>query len=428
MTNPSRRVVVTGVGVASAFGVGRSALVEGLSSGRNAILPLEDLSAALPPEVGGVLDLPRKEYRNHFDTRVLRLSTMTRQTILGCIACGDLLKDTGQPVAGDLYPNRGAYLGSFIMPPDYLKQFGAMKILARRPDGMERGYVLDDADLEAALKKASAFDFLRALPNMPSSHLSIQSGAQGPTCTYLGSDSSGIQAIQMAYGAIEAGLADTMVAGGAFCPYQEVHLAWQFVRGLYGRSGNVSPYGDDAAGTAPGEGAALLFLEEREHALARGATILAEVIGAAQRTAPAGGTEDLAMRVDVLRSALPETTPDWIGPSAVGHPELDQLEAAAYVAAFGEEALSKTGLVSITQQVGFSGPATAPLNLVSALLSASGEASPKRTSPTVSQDPDRGTLAAAMGRTGKVGAGSVVVGSSFSYDQVHAAVALRIEA
>jgi hypothetical protein len=151
-------------------------------------------------------------------------------------------------------------------------------------------------------------------------------------------------------------------------------------------------------------------------------------MGAAQRTAPAGGTEDLEMRVDVLRSALPETTPDWIGPSAVGHPALDQLEAAAYVAAFGKEALSKTGLVSITQQVGFSGPATAPLNLVSALLSASGEASPKRTSPPVSQDPDRGTLAAAMGRAGKVGAGSVVVGSSFSYDQVHAAVALRIEA
>ena len=299
MTSTSRRVVVTGIGVASAFGVGRSALAEGLESGRNVLLPLEGLSATLPPDVGGRLDLPRKEYRNHFDTRVLRLSTMTRQTILGCIACGDLLEDSGQPVDGGLYPERGAYLGSFIMPPDYLKQFGAMKILARRPDGQDGGFILDDVDLEAALKKASAFDFLRALPNMPSSHLSIQSGAQGPTCTYLGSDSSGIQAIQMAAGAIEAGLADSMVAGGAFCPYQEVHLAWQYVRGLYGTTGTVSPYADDASGTAPGEGAALLFLEEREHALSRGATIHAEVVGAAQRTAPEGSGEDLEKRVEV---------------------------------------------------------------------------------------------------------------------------------
>jgi len=428
MTSESRRVVVTGIGVASAFGVGRAALAEGLESGRNAILPLEGLSASLPPNVGGRLDLPRKEYRNHFDTRLLRLSTMTRQTVLGCLACGDLLAEAGQEVDGDLYPNRGAYLGSFIMPPDYLKQFGAMRILARRPDGEDRGYILDDADLFEALKKASAFDFLRALPNMPSSHLSIQSGAQGPTCTYLGSDSSGIQAIQMAYGAIQAGLADAMVTGGAFCPYQEVHLAWQHVRGLYGASGQVTPYADDAAGSAPGEAAALFFLEEREHALARGATVLAEVIGAGQRTAPEGGSEDLEMRTDVLRAALPEGTPDWIGPTAIGHAGLDQLEAEAYVAAFGAEGLANSGLVAVTQQGGFSGPATAPLNLVAALLSARGDAAPKRSSTSEANDPARAALLSAMRRSGKVGAGSVVLGSSFSYDRVHAAVALRIEA
>jgi 3-oxoacyl-(acyl-carrier-protein) synthase len=352
---------------------------------------------------------------------------MTRQTILGCIACGDLLVDAGQPANGELHPNRGAYLGSFIMPPDFLKQFGAMKILARRPDGQAEGYILDDADLEAALKKASAFDFLRALPNMPSSHLSIQSGAQGPTCTYLGSDSSGIQAIQMAYGAIQAGLADAMVTGGSFCPYQEVHLAWQHVRGLYGASGQVSPYADDASGSAPGEAAALLFLEEREHALARGATILAEVIGAAQRTAPEGGHEDLAMRVDVLTTALPEASPDWIGPTAIGHLELDQLEAQAYVDAFGVNGLAASGLVAVTQQVGFSGPATSPLNLVAALLAASGEAAPQRHAADASGDPARAALGLAMGRSGKVGAGSIVLGSSFSYDHIHAAVALRIE-
>ena len=124
---------------------------------------------------------------------------------------------------------------------------------------------------------------------------------------------------------------------------------------------------------------------------------------------------------------MPEGTPDWIGPSAVGHAALDQLEAQAYVQAFGAEGLGNSGLVSITQQVGFSGPATAPLNLVSALLAARGEANPKRQTPEVATDSDRETLGAAMGRSGKVGAGSLVLGSSFSLDRVHAAVALRIE-
>ena len=414
--------------MASAFGVGRVALAAGLESGSSEISQLQGLKASLSPDLGGQLDLPRKEYRNHFDTRLLRLSTMTRQTILGCLACGDLLADAGQELDAEQHPNRGAYLGSFIMPPDYLKQFGAMRILARRPDGEERGYVLDDAHLFEALKKASAFDFLRALPNMPSSHLSIQAGAQGPTCTYLGSDSSGIQAIQMAYGAIQAGLADAMVTGGAFCPYQEVHLAWQHVRGLFGATGQVIPYGDAASGSAPGEGAALLFLEEREHAIARGATILAEVIGAGQRTAPEGGGEDLAMRTEVLRAAVPEGAPDWIGPSAIGHAALDQLEADAYVAAFGTDGLDRAGLVSVTQQVGFSGPATAPLNLVAALLAARGDAAPVRGSAGETNDPARAALLGAMGRSGRVGSGSVVLGSSFSYDRVHSAVALRVEA
>ncbi|MEE2830123.1 MAG: beta-ketoacyl synthase N-terminal-like domain-containing protein [Myxococcota bacterium] len=427
MTSSSRRVVVTGLGVASAFGVGRPALVEGLASGRSAIGPMEGLRAELPPGLGGQLDLPTREFRNYFDTRVLRLSTMTRQTILGCIACGDLLQDAGLSVDDEVHPTRGAYLGSFIMPPAYIKQFNAMNILARRPDGQELGYVLDDADLEEALKKASAFDFLRALPNMPSSHLSIQAGAQGPTCTYLGSDSSGIQAITMAAGAISDGLADSMIAGGAFCPYQEVHLAWQFVRGLYSETGAVQPYAEGRTGTVPGEGAGLLYLEEREQALARGATILAEVIGSGQRLSPKGAGEDVSMRADTLRAALPSGQPDWIGAGATGHGQLDQLEAEGYIEAFGEDGLAESGLVTITDQVGFSGPACSPMNLISALLAARGEVVPHR---DTSLDADEGAcaaLASAIGRSGKVGGGSVVLGSSFSLDGVHAAIAMRVE-
>jgi nodulation protein E len=327
------------------------------------------------------------------------------------------------PVAGEVHPDRGAYLGSFIVPPDYAKQFGAMKLLSHRPDGEETGFVLDDAKLAVAMKKASAFDFLRALPNMPSSHLSIQTGYQGPACTYLGSDSSGLQAMAMAVGTIRSGQADAMVAGGAFFPFQEVHLSWQQQRGLWSEAGRSAPYSADRDGTLPGEGAALLFFEERESALARGATILAEVIGAGQRILTPGEDAEVDVRAETLEAALPEGTPDWIGPSGLGHRHLDKLEAHAYTQAFGAEGLEAAGLVTAVPQVGFTGPAAGPLNLVGALLAALGECEPAR--QTVQGDADTAPLAAALARNGRVGDGAIVLGSSFSYDGVHAALALR---
>jgi len=422
----TRRVVVTGIGVTSAFGVGREALLEGLAAGQPAFQPLEGLLGEIPPGRGALLDLPRKEFRDWFDTRVLRLSTMTRQTTLGCIACGALLRDADRPtVEGDEHADKGAYLGSFIVPPDFSKQFVAMQLLARRPSGQSRGVVLDDAGLAAAMKRASAFDFLRALPNMPSSHLSIQTGYQGPACTYLGSDSSGMQAMVMAVGAIQSGIANVMVAGGAFCPFQEVHLAWQQQRGLWTEAGEVLPYGKDRSGTLPGEGSALFCFEDRDTALARGATILGEVLGVGQRCLTPGAGEAVDVRAEVLRLALPEGSPDWIGPSALGHPELDGLEAQAYEQVFGDD-LDRSGLVTVTPLVGFSGPAAGPLNFAGALLAGSGAVRPARSNIDAGADPACSRLAGALGRHGATGDGAVVLGSSFSLDGVHAALALRV--
>ena len=417
MSGVGRRVVVTGLGVTSAFGVGREALAEGLSSGGSAFGPLDGRLGQVSPGSGAVLDLPRKEFRNWFDPRVLRLSTMTRQTTLGCIACGALLRDAGCPEDGTVHPDKGAYLGSFIVPPDLRKQFIATQLLAHRPDGEETGWVLDDAGLATAMKKASAFDFLRALPNMPSSHLSIQTGFQGPACTYLGSDSSGLQAVVMAVGAIRSGLADAMVAGGAFCPFQEVHLTWQGERGMWSTDGSVRAFAADATGTLPGEGAGLLYLEEYEAAKARGATILAEVTGAGQRIGVPGSGEDVGLRADTLRAAMPDGAPDLAAPTGMGHAQLDRLEDEAWAVAFGD-AVDSMAAVTAVPQVGFTGPATAPINVVAALLAACGDGAPPPLATASSG------LGAALGRPSPTGAGTTVLASSFSLDGVHAALAL----
>ena len=431
MSGPTPRVVVTGLGIAAPLGVGRKAFAEGLASGRCAIEKLDDRLSLVAPGAGALVDVPRKEFRNYFDTRLLRLSTMTRQTTLGCIACGTLLDDADCPPNGRSYPDRGAYLGSFIVPPDFAKQARSTSIMSHRPPNEARGYVIDDARLGEAMKLASAFDFLRALPNMPSAHLSIQAAYQGPACTYLGSDSSGLQAMVMAVGAIRSGIAVAMIAGGAFCPFQEVHLAWQQVRGLWADSGSdldpsarVLPYGLGRTGTLPGEAGALFLFEEREHAIERGATILAEITGSAQRFAAPGEGDDVEVRADALLAACSEEQVDWIAPSGLGHPELDLLEAQGYEQALGGR-LDRAGLVNVVPRLGFSGPAAAPIQLAAALLVARGET----TIPPidVDNDPSCAVLASAASRSGKTGAGSVILGSSFSLDGVHAALTLRVE-
>ncbi len=429
MASAPRRVVITGIGITSPFGVGTAALSEGLSMGRCALKTLEGRLAMVPPGAGGSLDLPRKEYKDWFDTRVLRLSTMTRQTQLGCIAAGDLLKGMGLWPDGTLHPDKGAFLGSFIVPPDFRKQVRAVRILSRRPDGEDRGFVQDDTRLGEAMKMASAFDFLRALPNMPSSHLSIQTGFQGPACTYLGSDASGLQALGMAVQVIRRGGVTAMIAGGAFEPFQEVHLAWQSQRGLWSNSDlppeeRVRPY-STRAGTLPAEGGAVFYLEERDAALARGATILAEVTGYGQRFVTPGLDPDGSVRSDALK-ATGVASPDWIAPTGLGRPDMDALEVKAFQDAYGDDLGGAAALLA-TPWIGFSGPATAPLQLAAGILAARGELTPQR---GVRGEPAPGceAMATALTRSGRTGAGATLVASCFSLDGVHAAVGVRVEA
>lgn len=399
------RVVVTGVGATSAWGTGRDALIAGLASAEPRFQPLTDGLERVSPGRGAPADLPRKDLGLWFDTRVLRLATMTRQTTLGCVACGALLRDAGlHEDAVSMHPDRGCYLGSFIVPPAFAKQAAAMRMLSHRPQGAARGFVLDDARLDAAMKKASAFDFLRALPNMPSAHLSIQTGYQGPACTYLGSDTSGLQAVVLAVGAIRSGLARVMLAGGAFCPFQEVHLLWQAQRGMWGEP---APF-RGGTGALPGEGAAMICLEERDHALARGATILAEVTGVAH--AIDGAVDG---RRTVLEAVAPDRV-DWAAPTATSVPELDAAEESAWRELVG----GAPATVECASRVGFLGPATAPLNLVAGLLAARGDVAPARS------DGD-GFLGAGLARSARTGDGATVVATGYSLDGVHAAVALR---
>jgi 3-oxoacyl-[acyl-carrier-protein] synthase II len=172
-------------------------------------------------------------------------------------------------------------------------------------------------------------------------------GLQGRVFTTSSACTSGSQGIGAAFEAIQGGKADVMLAGGAeeFCPT----MTMVFDR-LYATSNRnnepqtaVRPFDASRDGLVIGEGAGILILEEREHALARGATVLAEIVGYATNCDGSHISQPSeATQIDVMRLAL-ETA--GIGPEQIGFisghgtgtPTGDVVESRASAAVYGSK-------------------------------------------------------------------------------------------
>ncbi len=129
----------------------------------------------------------------------------------------------------------------------------------------------------------NATSYIRMMSHTSPVNLAVFFGLQGRVITTSSACTSGSQGIGAAFEAIQSNRADVMVCGGAeeFCPT----MTMVFDR-LYATSNRnndpdtaVRPFDQSRDGLVIGEGAGILILEEREHALARGATPLAEIVG-----------------------------------------------------------------------------------------------------------------------------------------------------
>ena len=300
------RVVITGLGIASPLGLGVDAHWSALLEGRSAVETFrEGPLASIPPAAGGRVPVPMAVARQFFDPRELRNATMHGSTLMAVVATGDCLQRSDLAAApGQRY---GCYVGTEIAYPDHRKQArGAITLVQRDADAAD-GWRFNDDRLADAMKPLSAFDFLRTLPNMAGSHVSIRGRFQGPVSTYLGSWASGLQAVVEARREIQAGVAEGMLAVGAWHPFGEMYLGFLRRRGYSAptAAAGTRPYDRARQGFLPAEGAAAFLLERLDVALERGATILAEVVGGATRFLPPGADPGAA-RAETLTAALPE--------------------------------------------------------------------------------------------------------------------------
>jgi 3-oxoacyl-[acyl-carrier-protein] synthase II len=220
------------------------------------------------------------------------------------------------------------------------------------------------AMLQGGPRKISPFFIPAAIVNLAAGQVSIRYGAKGPNEATATACTTSAHSIGDAYRIIQRDDADVMIAGGAEAAITPMGVGgFAAMRALSTRNDDPEhacrPFDKDRDGFVCGEGAGILILEELEHAKARGAEILAEIIGYGMSAdayhitsmAPEGEGCLRAMQ-NALRSAkLDPSEVDYINAHATSTPLGDALETAAIKTLFGERATSHKLLVSSTKSM-----------------------------------------------------------------------------
>ena len=199
--------------------------------------------------------------------------------------------------------------------------------------------------------KMSPFFFPMILPNMATANLSRFIGAQGYSSTAVTACAASNQAIGEAFNVIRSGMADVMFTGGAEAGISELGLGgFAVMKALTTQNAEPSkasrPFDSTRDGFIPAEGSGIIVMEELEHAIKRGARILAEVKGfgctsdASHLVQPKedGSAAARAIEIALEDSGIRKKDVDYINAHGTSTPLNDLVETKAIKRAFGEHA------------------------------------------------------------------------------------------
>lgn len=302
MAEPRRRVAITGIGVVSPIGVGVEDFWRGLRACRSAVTRVtrfdpSEFRSQVAGEVAGFVPEHWIEPR--------RAKRLDRCSQFSLAAARLALTDAGLDLAG-LDPDRiGAMMGTALG--------GVAKAEEQHAIYLRDGVRAVDPGLALTVFAGAA-----------SCNLAIELGLSGPNITNGMSCASGAIAIGEAFRAVRRGEAEVMLAGGAEAPLAPLCFgAFAIIRAMSTRNDDPAaasrPFDQDRDGFVMAEGAAVLVLEEWEHALARGARRYAEILGygltndAHHMTAP---RPDGAQAVRAMQQALAEAE---LAPATIGY-------------------------------------------------------------------------------------------------------------
>ena len=337
-----RRVVITGMGCANPVGVTVAEMWDALCAGKVGVDHIRVFDASTWPSHIGA------EVRElDFDAMYAKYPTLRearRNTLFAMAAAEEAVTDAGL-VEGTFDPERfGVYLGAGEGVPD-IESLG--RALADAWTGTE---IDKEAYLLREIEECNGRRELEQEPNMPGGHIAVQFNAQGPNCCCLTACAASNQALGEATEMIRHNDADVMVGGGAHSMLHPLGLTGFCLLTALGTDnenpkGSSRPFDARRNGFLLGEGAAMLILEEREHALARGARIHAEIIGygsSADAFRLTDSHEDGRGAIACMRAALddagigPEDI-DYINAHGTSTKVNDRVETLAVKKVFGEE-------------------------------------------------------------------------------------------
>ncbi len=260
-TNTKHGVAITGIGAITPIGHGAEGLWEGVRNGCSAVRTITRFDAsALPSQMAAEVEF---DPLTLLDQREIR--RLDRYSMFAVAAAKMALEDSGLTAAEAAACNAGAYIGSAL-------------------GGTAFGEEQHKIYIERGPRAVSPLLALSVFGGAGSSNVAMNLGLTGPGLAYGNSCAAGALAIGEAARLVADGRVDVMLAGGAEAPLAPLTFgAFALIRVLSTRNDDPQtasrPFDGERDGFVMGEGAAVLVLENLEHARARGARIYATILG-----------------------------------------------------------------------------------------------------------------------------------------------------
>lgn len=336
-----RRVVVTGLGCVTPFGVGTDILWENLIEGKSAIRKLNlDLEKHLVHIGGYVPEFDSTPYVDAKDAR-----RMDKFILCSVVAADLAVQDSKIDFEKEDLTRIGVIAGSAA---------GGLETIQKNHEVMQqRGY-----------HKCSPFMVPMMITNMAAGKISIKYGLRGPQKSVVTACATGAHSIGDAARLIQFGDADVMIAGGAEAGICDLGIGAFTSAKTLSRSNDEPtkasrPYDVNRDGFIMSEGAGIVVLEEREHAIKRGAKIYAELVGYGQSSDaydmvapdPNGNGAILAMELALKEANLEPKDIDYINAHGTSTHVGDIAESNAIAKIFGDKEENQNLLVSSTKSM-----------------------------------------------------------------------------
>ena len=354
--NTERRVVITGLGVVAANGIGKEAFWHSTSRGISGIKAISRFPTSnLPISVAG--EVSDFVVNNYIERKLINRTD--RMTHFAFAAVQQALQDAKIMLEQENPQRVGAVIANTVGGVEYLLE-QARTLYSRGPRFM------------------SVYSAIAWLQVANVGQISIRHNIQGYCKTPVNDTVSGLNALGMAYRAIRRNAADIIVAGGceAFLyPFLLYVLAHSGYAALGDDPNAYRPFDRRAAGLLVAEGAGICILEEYEHARRRGAPIYGEIVGYGQTNdahglvAPSsnGAQYARAIRLVMQEAQLQPQDIGYFSLDGQAIPSSDQGEAEALHMVFGSE-LARLPVSVPRTMLGHSYAAAGTLDAITALL------------------------------------------------------------